>query len=80
MTGSAGADVCALQATLNFLQMANPPLVVDGIFGPNTTDAVIAFQGSVDLQTDGIVGPMTAQALAGAVFFALCTGSSACCE
>ncbi len=36
---------------------------VDGIFGPNTKNAVINFQSSQGLTPDGIVGPKTWQAL-----------------
>ena len=32
---------------------------VDGIYGPNTRDAVIQFQLNNGLQADGIVGPAT---------------------
>jgi peptidoglycan hydrolase-like protein with peptidoglycan-binding domain len=40
-------------------------LVVDGIYGPATTAAAIAFQKSHGLTPDGIVGPVTWAALAG---------------
>lgn len=40
-------------------------LAVDGIFGPATTGAVIAFQKGHGLTADGIVGPITWGALAG---------------
>ncbi|TCP30916.1 putative peptidoglycan binding protein [Scopulibacillus darangshiensis] len=38
-------------------------LAVDGIFGPNTEDAVRQFQGDKGLAVDGIVGPDTREAL-----------------
>lgn len=38
-------------------------LPTDGIFGPQTRDAVIAFQRRVGLVPDGVVGPATWQAL-----------------
>lgn len=50
-----------LQATLNRCIGAN--LVVDGIAGPATRDAVRRFQLARGLQVDGIVGPQTLQAL-----------------
>ncbi len=57
-----GADTAAIQARLNALG-ANPPLVVDGIFGPNTLAAIKAFQSSRGIEADGIVGPITLNAL-----------------
>lgn len=53
--GSRGNDVRYLQARLGIL--------VDGIFGPATRRAVIAFQKSRLLAADGIVGPRTWGAL-----------------
>ena len=54
--GATGSDVRALQAELK--------VSADGIFGPNTKAAVVAFQRSKGLTADGIVGPRTAAALA----------------
>ncbi len=57
--GSTGEDVKYLQTVLNAI-VANNSLVVDGIFGNLTKEAVIAFQKqSVGLTADGIVGPQT---------------------
>lgn len=53
--GSKGAEVKALQTKLN--------LVADGIFGPLTEEAVMAFQRANGLTPDGIVGPKTWAAL-----------------
>ena len=43
-------------------------LVVDGVFGPKTQQWVAAFQGAAGLVPDGIVGPLTWQALIGGLF------------
>lgn len=59
--GSSGPAVTALQKQLQ--ARGFPPGAVDGIFGPGTAAAVIAFQRSEGLVPDGVVGPRTAQAL-----------------
>lgn len=41
------------------LVVAGYPIAVDGIFGPQTTDAVKKFQLSKGLTPDGIIGPKT---------------------
>jgi peptidoglycan hydrolase-like protein with peptidoglycan-binding domain len=54
---STGPEVTDLQYILRFRQFtANAP---DGQFGPVTRAAVIRFQKSKNLVTDGIVGPTT---------------------
>lgn len=60
--GSRGAAVEELQTKLNNVG-ADPPLVVDGIFGPLTKAAVVAFQTAHTLDPDGIAGPLTWGAL-----------------
>ena len=55
---STGEDVKDLQKVLN-ATVANNSLVVDGIFGVATEEAVIAFQKQYGLTADGIVGPKT---------------------
>lgn len=54
--GSTGAGVTTLQTELN-AQGAN--LTVDGSFGPQTKQAVVAFQQTNNLVADGVVGPKT---------------------
>lgn len=56
------ADYKKIQQRLNELGV-NPPLVADGVYGPKTRAAVIAFQQSRGLVADGIVGPKTLGAL-----------------
>lgn len=60
----AGPQVAQVQGLLNL----NPPskladLKADGIFGDRTRQRVVEFQGNVGLTKDGIVGPLTVDAL-----------------
>jgi peptidoglycan hydrolase-like protein with peptidoglycan-binding domain len=57
--GSQGAAVTELQCKLNLNVSPGPQLTPDGIFGPKTEAAVIAFQKANKLTPDGIVGPLT---------------------
>ena len=59
--GSSGPAVQDLQQKLKDLGF--DPKGVDGKFGPGTLAAVIAFQKSKGLQSDGMVGPATLAAL-----------------
>ena len=67
--GSTGPAVRAVQDQINFRNNKNGhTLTVDGIFGPKTKAAVIAFQRAMSTQVrgfavDGTVGPQTWQAL-----------------
>jgi len=54
--GSSGSSVVALQKLLHMAY-------TDGLFGPMTYSAVVAFQRNSSLLPDGIVGPMTWLAL-----------------
>ncbi|MDJ0735457.1 MAG: peptidoglycan-binding protein [Nostocaceae cyanobacterium] len=56
--GSIGKDVKDLQKVLN-VTVANNSIVVDGIFGSQIKEAVIAFQQQYGLVMDGIVGAKT---------------------
>lgn len=56
-----GDDVAHVQARLNELGFNCGS--VDGVFGGKTKDAVIAYQRSVKLKDDGIVGKNTAMSL-----------------
>jgi putative chitinase len=59
--GSTGDSVTALQQAL--LAAGFSPGSIDGNFGPGTQAAVLAFQRNDQLTADGIVGPVTANAL-----------------
>ncbi|MCI0552045.1 MAG: peptidoglycan-binding protein [Anaerolineae bacterium] len=58
--GDQGPEVRALQHLLRF---KGQNVDADGIFGPQTRTAVIAFQNQSGLAADGIVGPLTWSAL-----------------
>lgn len=60
--GSSGEDVRELQRRL--VAAGFTPGKVDGLFGPRTRKAVIAFQKASRLAPDGVVGPATVAALA----------------
>ncbi len=57
--GVSGPYVRWLQILLNEHAAANPPLKVDGYFGPKTLVAVRAFQRLSSLFSDGVVGQQT---------------------
>lgn len=57
-----GDDVRALQARLDSLGF--DPGRIDGIFGPQTEDALVAFQRDSAIAADGICGPDTTRAFA----------------
>ncbi|MFV8826967.1 peptidoglycan-binding protein [Alkalihalobacterium sp. APHAB7] len=59
--GDQGDDIMALQERLNELNFMPGP--IDGIFGPQTFDAVVRFQRAAGIAVDGIVGPQTRAAL-----------------
>lgn len=64
--GSTGQDVITLQYLLNVAAEFNsmiPAPTQDGIFGSGTQQSVTAFQRTAGLAPDGIVGPLTWQAL-----------------
>lgn len=65
-SGSRGQQVSQLQYMLNVMAEyvpSIPPVAEDGIFGPRTREAVVAFQRFAGLPEDGIVGPQTWNAL-----------------
>ncbi|HEX7609790.1 MAG TPA: peptidoglycan-binding protein [Solirubrobacteraceae bacterium] len=57
-SGSEGRQVQLLQAALGGIQ-------VDGVYGPETEEAVRTFQAAKGLTVDGIAGPQTTAALRG---------------
>jgi peptidoglycan hydrolase-like protein with peptidoglycan-binding domain len=64
--GSSGPAVADLQRKL--AGAGFNPGGVDGVFGPNTRNAVIRFQSAHHLGVDGVVGPQTWGALGGSSF------------
>jgi peptidoglycan hydrolase-like protein with peptidoglycan-binding domain len=58
--GDQGAEVFAIQY---LLRSHGYNLTVDGIFGPQTRQQVVAFQSAKNLGADGIIGPKTWSAL-----------------
>ncbi|HST85569.1 MAG TPA: peptidoglycan-binding protein [Kineosporiaceae bacterium] len=64
--GDTGDAVRGVQEEFQFRNLSGDPtkgVQIDGIFGPETDDAVRGFQGAVGLDADGIVGPLTWRAL-----------------
>lgn len=57
--GSRGEDVKKLQKVLNARGLCPEPIVIDGVFGPTTLDAVKRFQRQAHLHVDGVVGGET---------------------
>ena len=58
--GDRGESVRIIQRYLNIVAQGNPSIptiAVDGIFGPRTKAAVIAFQRSLGIEQNGAVGP-----------------------
>lgn len=65
-SGASGHLVQALQtdlAKLGYINSDGTPLHADGYFGPQTRNAVEAFQRDRGLAADGMVGPLTRRAL-----------------
>lgn len=59
--GDRGSDVAENQAVLQ--KIGYNPGLIDGIFGPQTRQAVIQFQQNYGLTPDGVIGPDTHRAL-----------------
>jgi Putative peptidoglycan binding domain len=57
--GMKGQQVRWAQILLNQHEASDPPLKVDGIFGPKTRAAVVSFQRSKSLKYDGMIGVQT---------------------
>jgi len=64
--GSTGDAVRGVQEEFQFRNLSGDPSQgpqIDGIFGPQTEQAVRGFQQAVGIGADGIVGPLTWRAL-----------------
>jgi hypothetical protein len=57
--GSRGTEVQKLQRLLNVRLSPSPNLLLDGIFGSLTHQAVLQYQKGILIKTDGIVGKQT---------------------
>lgn len=60
--GAGGEFVLLIQTALNLIYETHKnytPLIIDGVFGPNTKNAVLNFQKDFGLREDGAVGPDT---------------------
>lgn len=65
--GSRGENVVRIQNYLNYISDTYtqiPKITVDGIFGPGTQTAVLAYQGLFGLEPNGIVGAQTYNSIA----------------
>ena len=60
--GTIGQEVRRLQ---EILVGGGYHLIIDGIYGPQTSEAIKSFQKSKGLLADGVVGPLTWDALNG---------------
>ena len=64
--GSKGDAVKGVQEEFQFRNGSGDPTIglqIDGIFGPETDATVRGFQDALDIDVDGIVGPVTWRAL-----------------
>jgi peptidoglycan hydrolase-like protein with peptidoglycan-binding domain len=64
--GSSGEAVRGVQEEFQFRNLSGDPsqgVQIDGIFGPQTDEAVRGFQEALGIAVDGIVGPVTWRAL-----------------
>ena len=64
--GNSGDAVRGVQEVIKFHDQSDgegTPVVIDGIFGPNTDNFVRGFQTAVGTASDGIVGQITWRAL-----------------
>ncbi len=64
--GSTGEAVRGVQEEFQFRNLSGDPnqgVQIDGIFGPQTDQAVRGFQQALAVAVDGIVGPVTWRAL-----------------
>lgn len=70
-----GDDILQVQQVLQIAGLSPGP--IDGVYGPRTQNAVMAFQAARGLAIDGIIGPDTTRALWG-VWITDCDGKPCC--
>ncbi|MEI7031242.1 peptidoglycan-binding domain-containing protein [Streptomyces pratensis] len=61
-SGNTSARIKEIQCLLKYAHKVDPG-AVDGLWGPNTYNAVVRYQQSANLAADGIVGPLTWRSL-----------------
>jgi peptidoglycan hydrolase-like protein with peptidoglycan-binding domain len=79
--GSSGDAVRGVQEVMRFHDQSGgegPPILVDGIFGPQTDHWVRGFQNAVDIDVDGIVGPITWRAMVSGMLSGSRPGARSC--
>lgn len=59
-----GEDVYALQLAMNNIRDFDNPIIIDGVLGPKTSNAIFAVQRELKIIVDGLAGQGTQRAIA----------------